>query len=149
MKFWFIIPTHFFCGEETRCKAFLGWDRTFLICPLCPLLNKQLVVTNKEVILFCSRVVLTSLSGFSCPEVDGLAGCSSILLGIKIWPAVLWQMHSQMDLKLKCFPEGSVARIWDDSAEWVFLLSGISISWVKQINCNDVFCKPRHWAMTA
>lgn len=63
--------------------------------------------------------VLTSLLGFSYSEVDDLAGCSSILLGIKIWPAVTWWVYRQMDLKVKVSPEASVAKIW----EWLICVT--------------------------
>jgi len=56
---------------------------------------------------------LTTLLRFSCSEVDGLAGCSRIFLGIKIWSEVLWQVYSQVDLKVKGSPEASVAKIWE------------------------------------
>lgn len=67
--------------------------------------------------------VLTGLLGFSHSEVDGSADCSSILLGIKIWPAVLWRVYSQMDLKVKSSPKVSVAKIW----EWLSWVSRFAI----------------------
>lgn len=84
-------------------------------------MNKQIMVTKKEIspeltLQLEIHRVFTSLLGFRCSEADCSLGCSSILLGIKIWPAAL-------DLNVKVSPEASVAKIW----EWLSWVSRFAI----------------------